>query len=40
MALIVGLWWAYFDHEAEADEAALTAAEGVARARLARDVYS
>jgi low temperature requirement protein LtrA len=40
MALIVGLWWAYFDHEAEADEAALTAAEGVARAKLARDVYS
>ena len=40
MTLIVGLWWAYFDHEAEADEAALTAAEGVARARLARDVYS
>jgi len=40
MALIVGLWWAYFDHEAEADEAALTAAEGVARARMARDVYS
>jgi low temperature requirement protein LtrA len=40
MALIVGLWWAYFDHEAEADEAALTAAEGVARSRMARDVYS
>jgi low temperature requirement protein LtrA len=40
MALIVGLWWAYFDQEAEADEAALTAADGHARARLARDVYS
>jgi low temperature requirement protein LtrA len=40
MALIVGLWWAYFAREAEADEAALTAAEGADRARLARDVYS
>ncbi len=40
MSLIVGLWWAYFDQEAEADEAALVAAEGHARARMARDVYS
>jgi low temperature requirement protein LtrA len=40
MGLIVGLWWAYFDREAAADEAALVAAEGVDRARLARDVYS
>jgi low temperature requirement protein LtrA len=40
MGLLVGLWWVYFDHEAEEDEAALTAAEGVAQARMARDVYS
>ena len=40
MGLLVGLWWIYFDQEAEADEAALVAAEGVDRARLARDVYS
>jgi len=40
MGLLVGLWWVYFDHEAEDDEAALVAAEGVDRARLARDVYS
>jgi low temperature requirement protein LtrA len=40
MTLIVGLWWAYFDREAEADEAALTAAQGADRARMARDVYS
>jgi low temperature requirement protein LtrA len=40
MALIVGLWWAYFDQEAGAEEAALVAAEGPARARMARDVYS
>jgi low temperature requirement protein LtrA len=40
MGLLVGLWFIYFDHEAEEDEAALTAAEGVDRARMARDVYS
>ena len=40
MALIVGLWWVYFDQEAAAEEAALVAAEGPARSRLARDVYS
>jgi len=40
MGLLVGLWWVYFDHEAEEDEAALTAAEGVDQARMARDVYS
>jgi low temperature requirement protein LtrA len=40
MGLLVGLWWVYFDHEAEEDEAALTAAEGVEQARMARDVYS
>jgi low temperature requirement protein LtrA len=40
MALIVGLWWAYFDHDAEEGERALVAAEGSDRARLGRDVYS
>jgi low temperature requirement protein LtrA len=40
MALIVGLWWAYFDHDADAGEHALVASEGAERARLARDVYS
>jgi low temperature requirement protein LtrA len=40
MGLLIGLWWVYFDHEAEEDEAALVAAEGVDRARMARDVYS
>ncbi len=40
MALIVGLWWSYFDHDADDGEHALVAAEGVDRARLARDVYS
>jgi low temperature requirement protein LtrA len=40
MALIVGLWWAYFDHDAEAAEAALVAATGTEQPRLARDVYS
>ncbi|HEY7069032.1 MAG TPA: low temperature requirement protein A [Acidimicrobiales bacterium] len=40
MGLLIGLWWTYFDHEAEEDEAALTAAAGVDQARMARDVYS
>jgi low temperature requirement protein LtrA len=40
MGLLIGLWWVYFDHEAEDDEAALIAAQGVDRARMARDVYS
>jgi low temperature requirement protein LtrA len=40
MALIVGLWWAYFDHDAEEGERALVAADGADRARLGRDVYS
>jgi low temperature requirement protein LtrA len=40
MALIVGLWWAYFDHDAAEGERALVAAEGTDRARLGRDVYS
>jgi low temperature requirement protein LtrA len=40
MALIVGLWWSYFDHDVDAGEHALVAAEGPERARLARDIYS
>jgi low temperature requirement protein LtrA len=40
MGLLIGLWWVYFDHEAEDDEAALVAAQGVEQARMARDVYS
>jgi low temperature requirement protein LtrA len=40
MGLLIGLWWVYFDHEAEEDEAALTAAQGADQARMARDVYS
>jgi low temperature requirement protein LtrA len=40
MALVAGLWWVYFDHDAEGGERALMAAEGSERARLARDLYS
>ncbi|HET6954589.1 MAG TPA: low temperature requirement protein A [Acidimicrobiales bacterium] len=40
MVVIVGLWWAYFDHDAAASEEALVAATGPERARMARDVYS
>jgi low temperature requirement protein LtrA len=40
MALVVGLWWDYFSHDAGASERALIGAEGPERARLARDVYS
>jgi low temperature requirement protein LtrA len=40
IALIAGLWWNYFDGEASRTEQALHAADGVDRARLARDVYS
>jgi low temperature requirement protein LtrA len=40
MALIVGLWWAYFDHDAATGERALVAVDGPERARMARDVYS
>jgi low temperature requirement protein LtrA len=40
MALIVGLWWSYFDHDADDGERALVAVDGHDRARLARDVYS
>jgi low temperature requirement protein LtrA len=40
MALIAGLWWDYFAHDAEAGEHVLVAAEGAERARLARDLYS
>ena len=40
IALVIGLWWAYFDHDAEQNEAALTAATGPERAALARDTYS
>jgi low temperature requirement protein LtrA len=40
IALIIGLWWAYFDAEAEATERVLTSATGPDRSRLARDIYS
>jgi low temperature requirement protein LtrA len=40
MALVAGLWWTYFDGEADLTEQALHQAEGHGRARLARDVYS
>jgi low temperature requirement protein LtrA len=40
IALISGLWWSYFDVEADLTEQALHDAEGPDRARLARDVYS
>lgn len=40
IALISGLWWTYFDGEADTTEEALHAAEGPDRSRLARDVYS
>jgi low temperature requirement protein LtrA len=40
IALISGLWWTYFDGEADPTEQALHEAEGLDRARLARDVYS
>jgi low temperature requirement protein LtrA len=40
IALLSGLWWAYFDADAPAGERALLATTGADRARLARDVYS
>jgi low temperature requirement protein LtrA len=40
ITLVSGLWWTYFDHEAEADEQALLVESGPERARLARDTYS
>jgi low temperature requirement protein LtrA len=40
VALVTALWWAYFDGDAAHTERAMTAATGVARARLARDAYS
>jgi low temperature requirement protein LtrA len=40
MALIAGLWWAYFATDAEASERALVSVQGPERARLARDLYS
>lgn len=40
LALSAGLWWAYFDVAALDSEHALAAANGVRRARLARDGYS
>jgi low temperature requirement protein LtrA len=40
IALIAGLWWTYFDGEADPTEQALHASEGPDRSRLARDVYS
>jgi low temperature requirement protein LtrA len=40
IAMLSGLWWAYFDREADVDERVLFDLDGPARARLARDVYS
>ena len=40
MALISGLWWAYFDGEAHEAEHALRQVDGGERSRMARDVYS
>ena len=40
MALVAGLWWDYFAHDAAAGERALVTAQGHERARLARDIYS
>jgi low temperature requirement protein LtrA len=40
IALVSGLWWSYFDGEADVTEQALHAAEGHDRSRLARDIYS
>jgi low temperature requirement protein LtrA len=40
IALISGLWWSYFDVQAERTEQALRDAEGPDRSRFARDVYS
>ncbi len=40
MALLAGLWWDYFTHDADASERALVGVEGHDRARLARDLYS
>lgn len=40
IALVIALWWAYFDSEAEATEQALASATGGERASLARDAYS
>ncbi len=38
--VIGGLWWAYFDREAERTEHALVGSSGAVRAHLARDVFS
>jgi low temperature requirement protein LtrA len=40
IVLVSGLWWSYFHAESGHAEKALREADGVARARLARDVYS
>jgi low temperature requirement protein LtrA len=40
ISLVTALWWAYFDHDAERNEHALTTATDAERARLARDTYS
>ena len=40
IAVIAGLWWTYFDGEADLTEQALHDAQGHDRSRLARDVYS
>jgi len=40
IALVAGLWWTYFDGEADLTEQVLHTTEGPDRSRLARDVYS
>ncbi|GIG70025.1 low temperature requirement protein A [Phytomonospora endophytica] len=40
IALVSAMWWRYFDAEAARAEHALMARTGVARSRLARDVFS
>jgi low temperature requirement protein LtrA len=40
IGLISGLWWTYFDGEADRSEQALHEADGLERSRLARDIYS
>lgn len=40
VAVIGGLWWAYFDRESAQTHDALTSSRGTARTYLARDAYS
>jgi low temperature requirement protein LtrA len=40
IALVIGLWWAYFAAEADRSERTLARLAGAERARFARDVYS